>query len=636
VMIPDLVPHLIQSTLFAGVPWLLALALRKNRAHVRFWLYFTASMKFLVPFAVLISIGSLLPKPAAPPSATARWADVVGRFAEYTTVPSIGQASAIGASPEFDWQAAAFALWFCGFAAISACWLLRWRRMRALCISASPVGMAPQFPVPIKSAAGLMEPGVFGISRQVLLLPEGITERLSAEEFGAILAHEWCHVRRRDNLTAAMHMSVQAIFWFHPIVWWLGARMIHERERACDEEVLRLGNRPRVYAAGILNVCRRYVESPLPCVSGVTGSNLKRRLEAILAGRNARKLGYPKIAALTLAAAATVGLPVAIGLMHPRPIRAQTPPQSAPKPRFDVASIKPCQPGDGPGRGGRDAGANRGIDPELPEGVGGYFRASPGRLDVTCASMLTMIDVAYLGHGSPLLNNVSGPMHQGHIAGIPKWALSARYTIHAETEDPVSKGPTKFVPGPGRGYPPAATLLYGTMLQSLLEDRFQLKLHRETEEAALYALTVAKGGLKLRPMLEGDCIPEGPMEWPEGGKPPCGWVGWIVHGPDRVLLGGGITLNRFASELGELIFDRTVIDRTAVSGTYNIRLEYAPDENTHCIGPAQWCQVDPNSEISPGPNIFNALERQYGLKLETIRGPKEHIVVDSVQPPSEN
>ena len=229
---------------------------------------------------------------------------------------------------------------------------------------------------------------------------------------------------------------------------------------------------------------------------------------------------------------------------------------------------------------------------------------------------------------------MSGPLHQGHIVGIPKWALSARYTVHAETEDPLSKGPTTFVPG--RGYPPAAVLLYGSMLRSLLEDRFQLKLHRVTEEAPLYALTLAKGGLKLKPMQDGDCIPKGPPEWPEGGKPPCGWVGWNVHGPDRVLLGGGITLNRLASELAELILDRNVIDQTGISGTYNIRLEYALDDNTRCIGPAQWCQVDPNSEIPPGPNIFNALERQYGLKLETIRGPKEHIVVDSVQPPSEN
>ena len=106
------------------------------------------------------------------------------------------------------------------------------------------------------SAPGLVEPGVFGIFRPVLLLPEGIAERLDQAQLEAILAHELCHIRRRDNLTAAIHMAVQATFWFHPLVWWLGARLVDERERACDEEVLRLGNKPQVYAEGILNVCK--------------------------------------------------------------------------------------------------------------------------------------------------------------------------------------------------------------------------------------------------------------------------------------------------------------------------------------------------------------------------------------------
>jgi bla regulator protein blaR1 len=416
-MIPGLLSHLLQSTIFAGIAWLLALALRKNRAQVRFWIYFTASMKFLAPFAALISLGALLAKPTAPTLVTSGWADAIDQFAAPLSIPIPAQIPTDAPAQAFNWEAAAFAVWLCGFIAISACWLARWRRIHTLCKSASPVVIAPEFPIPIKSAAGLLEPGVFGIFRQVRLLPEGIVERLSPEELGAILAHEMCHVRRRDNLTAALHMAVQAIFWFHPIVWWLGARMVHERERACDEEVLRLGNLPQVYAAGILNVCRHYVESPLACVSGVTGLNLKQRIEAILAARGAHSLGYAKIAALTLAATAAVALPLAIGIMHPQPVRAQgAGPQTVPKPHFDVASIKPCQSGDGPGRGGRgDMGANRGVNPDLPEGVGGYFRASPGRLDVTCASVLSMIDVAYIDHGSPLVNGASGPMRGGGI-----------------------------------------------------------------------------------------------------------------------------------------------------------------------------------------------------------------------------
>jgi bla regulator protein BlaR1 len=75
-----------------------------------------------------------------------------------------------------------------------------------------------------------------------LLLPAGITDRLTPPQLKAIVAHELCHVRRRDNLATALHMGVEALFWFHPLVWWLGARLMEERERACDEEVLLMGS----------------------------------------------------------------------------------------------------------------------------------------------------------------------------------------------------------------------------------------------------------------------------------------------------------------------------------------------------------------------------------------------------------
>src|SRR6185369_1686767 len=97
-----------------------------------------------------------------------------------------------------------------------------------------------------------------------------------------VVAHELCHVRYRDNLSAAIHMFVETVFWFHPLVWWIGKRLVDERERACDEEVLRQGNDPRAYAEGILNVCKLYVESPLACVSGITGADLKKRIQNIL------------------------------------------------------------------------------------------------------------------------------------------------------------------------------------------------------------------------------------------------------------------------------------------------------------------------------------------------------------------
>src|SRR6185312_8975898 len=141
------------------------------------------------------------------------------------------------------------------------------------------------YAVPTLSSTSTMEPGVFGILRPVILLPEGIVDRLTPEQFGAVLAHELHHVRFRDNLTAALHMCVEALFWFHPVVWWIGARLMDERERDCDEAVLKQGSLPGNYARGVVQVCKTYFESPLVCAPGIGGSDLKRRIREIMTWR---------------------------------------------------------------------------------------------------------------------------------------------------------------------------------------------------------------------------------------------------------------------------------------------------------------------------------------------------------------
>ena len=85
---------------------------------------------------------------------------------------------------------------------------------------------------------------MFGIRQPILLWPASIADRLADDHIEAILAHELCHVARRDNLWAAVHMVVQTLFWFHPLVWWIGARLVDERERACDESVVAAGSEP--------------------------------------------------------------------------------------------------------------------------------------------------------------------------------------------------------------------------------------------------------------------------------------------------------------------------------------------------------------------------------------------------------
>jgi flagellar basal body-associated protein FliL len=154
------------------------------------------------------------------------------------------------------------------------------------------------------SGPSVFEPGVVGVFNPIILLPERITEHLTSQELRAITAHELAHVRRHDNLTATVHMFVQAMFWFHPMIWWIGSRLLAERELACDEAVVKSCDNPETYAEGVLKVCKSYIESPLICAAGVSASNLSARIERIMTKQMAQGLSISKrllIAAFTIA-----------------------------------------------------------------------------------------------------------------------------------------------------------------------------------------------------------------------------------------------------------------------------------------------------------------------------------------------
>jgi TonB family protein len=170
-----------------------------------------------------------------------------------------------------------------------------------------------------------LEPGVFGTVSPVLVWPAGISERLSGTQLEAVLAHEIRHVLRRDNLTAAIHMLVEAVFWFHPLAWWLGARLVEERERACDEDVVESGSDRQAYAESILKVCEFCLASPLECMSGVAGGDLKKRMVYIMTERRSEKLDFARKLLLGAAGVAAVAAPVAYGLVNALPARTVNP-----------------------------------------------------------------------------------------------------------------------------------------------------------------------------------------------------------------------------------------------------------------------------------------------------------------------
>lgn len=307
-MIPALLDDLWQSTLFAAAAGFLTLALRGNGARIRFWLWFVASVKFLVPFSALVALGRVVAR-LYPVSIAAPQIMALQPAAEPFLVPTRVMAAGVDHSI-VPWLVAA---WLLGLAAILAVRLLRWSRLGVLLRDAQDVALAA--PVRVKSSASLLEPGLVGVLNPTVLLPAGLMARLSVAEVNAILAHEVTHFRNRDNLTAAIHMAVEALFWFWPPVWLIGARLIAEREQACDESVLASGHDPETYAGSILKVCRFCIQSPLACASGASGADLGRRVEFIMIGEAVRSLSPARKLMLAGAATAAITLPVMAGFL---------------------------------------------------------------------------------------------------------------------------------------------------------------------------------------------------------------------------------------------------------------------------------------------------------------------------------
>src|SRR5579883_952796 len=222
---PVLVNHLWQSTFFTLFAGLLALLLRKNSPKIRYWVWLSASLKFLLPFALLVSLGSVVPArpphrvtvvlpPPVFPTALAQIADPFSMPLK-ATVP---------AHVPVHWVPVTIGVvWALGFFAIAISRCRGWLAVRAALRAGAPIELS--IPVRALITPGAAEPGVVGFLRPVLILPAHLLEHLNPAQLRAILTHELCHVRRRDNLFAALHMVVEAVFWFHPLVWWIGSRM---------------------------------------------------------------------------------------------------------------------------------------------------------------------------------------------------------------------------------------------------------------------------------------------------------------------------------------------------------------------------------------------------------------------------
>jgi len=327
---------------------------------------------------------------------------------------------------------------------------------------------------------------------------------------------------------------------------------------------------------------------------------------------------------------------------------------TAPKPKFEEASIRPCTQEPAAPPGGRGGGPNS-------------LLMTPGRFYVQCMTVATLIRTAY-GYGPMELEFMNTSENASRPRTRPGMRLDATYGLGVEDGRRVRGGPDwvrsdKYtIEAVGDGAADAETMR-GPMLQELLERRVQVRVHIEAEQVPAFALTVASGGLKIKPMQEGDCTREPPSDavkaerdrhgWTGpvliteaarfGIKPTCGTIYGEQNGPNFRMEHVAQSPGSVAGTVGRAL-DARVVDRTGITDRFIFGWEFGPDESTPGIlrmmfQERTWVPRpgwDGPSTLPKAPPIFTALEQQLGLKVEPIRVPREFIVIDRVERPSPN
>jgi uncharacterized protein (TIGR03435 family) len=302
-----------------------------------------------------------------------------------------------------------------------------------------------------------------------------------------------------------------------------------------------------------------------------------------LVNRVARLLGEPSPAPRTHSPAAVAAAAALVA------ITAMTVLGQTARPKFDVASIKPA--------------GSRGL---------AMMRPMLGRLTAN-APLRVLMEAAYR-------------LQPFQIVAGPDWIGSEQYEIDAKAA----------------GNPDRAQMFL--MLQSLLEDRFQLQVHRESRELPVYALVAARGGLKLPPPREGGCVEDtGPLPpLPEPGgrmQPPgqsptpaprCGALGLMLEPGGARVQGGKVPMAELVRVLSGVL-GRVVTDRTGFSGLFDVKLDFLPDDTTAGLPPPPPGAIPEGATLS----IFSAVQ-QLGLRLESTKGPVEVLVIDHVERPTAN
>jgi bla regulator protein blaR1 len=591
---------------------------RRGRAAVRHLVLLAGFTALLVlPVASILAPVVAIPI-TMPAEHTATPAlDEAGSYSVFVTradaTAALGPTSAGWPMPSRS--AILFGLWGTGVAAfllpvLIGVWQVRalrrsarsWRRGRVLADALVREGRRRR-QVDVLLHGDVPGPMTCGVLRPAIVLPRD-AEAWAADELERAIVHELEHVRRGDWTSQCLARAACAAYWFHPLVWVAWRQLTLEAERACDDAVLRRAE-ATAYADQLVALARRISNATKsPVLAMANRRDLATRVGAVLDRRQPRgRAGAPLAATICGVAAAIVAFVSPLRMIAAgrqaaiAESREQT--SSTSPAQFDVAAITPCAPGSAPNGGPKkiDTSANR------------FF--------LECVNVERLVNLAYRRNGDFVLNE------QGldwKVRGGPDWMRSDLYTIEATAT----------------GQPSQPTMM-GPMLRALLEERFQLRIHRASEERPMYALTVAQGGLKIKPIAEGDCETHDPDEAERrlnqtkpngpGRKPECGMITGRRRGGMRIWDLGGASMATLA---GVLDVDRQILNRTGISDRFNIHLEYALDDAL----PVHDREASATAPDVTGPTVFGALEEQLGLKLVSTRGPHEYVVVDRLERPS--
>jgi len=214
------------------------------------------------------------------------------------------------------------------------------------------------------------------------------------------------------------------------------------------------------------------------------------------------------------------------------------------------------------------------------------------------------------------------------LSSGPAWIKSANYDIEAKMEESVANSLEKL-PSDQRQQQRRM------MVESLLEDRFNLKTRRQTRELPVYALVVAKKGPRLSELRPGETSRDA-FKGPDG-RTYAGPLMSVLSGYSQIKGAGG-SMGSLAEVLTEFL-GRTVLDRTGLKGTYDYTLRWTRDEYQNgivgLVAGEQDLKPPTETESSP-PSIFTAIQEQLGLRLESTKGPVDVLVIDHIERPSEN